>query len=176
MFGLILGTLCLIALVATVRRRRYGFYGSGPWHHFAYQRGYHGHGHGPWRHGPSGRTGSPQSFARGLFVRLDTTPGQEKAIVNILRGTGERVHGVKTELSSLRKEVAALFGSDVFEADALATLLREHQAPFERVRAELVQALTAIHEVLDARQRRILSELLADGSLGHALHPLSYGC
>lgn len=68
MFGFIIGTVCLIALVKVLRRGR-GWYG----HRWGY--GPHGGGYG---HGYMGGGGA-RWFLRGLFHRLETTPGSHQA-------------------------------------------------------------------------------------------------
>ena len=89
MFGLIVGTVCLLALFATLRRRHYfrfvDYYGYHWGHHHGRGRGtarHHGHGHGllasPWVGRVGRRRGNVLHF---LFAELDTTPGQEKAIM-----------------------------------------------------------------------------------------------
>lgn len=162
MIGFIVGTLCLVALIATVRRHsyaRYGYYGP-------CARGY---GYGPpWReYGP--RHG-PRSLLRELFVRLDTTPGQEKAIVALLEHARDKAYQSKRALYETRKQVAALLGSDVLDKNALTTLLEQPQVELGRLSHELADTLSAVHELLDDRQRRALGELIADGSLGYGRH------
>ncbi len=110
MFGFLIGTACLIGLIKVARHgggygcgSRYGSCSSG------YERGcgggggYQDEGGGPWgRHGGQGRHGGfgPRIFLRAAFERLDTTPGQEKVILQavdelreILRQGEGRVQG-----------------------------------------------------------------------------------
>src|SRR5690242_15134806 len=89
MLGFLIGTVCLVALVKVVRHGRCGGWryahgcgygggydsGCGGWH----DRG-HGHGHGRWGGGWSRGGFGPGFMLRGLFARLETTPGQEKVI------------------------------------------------------------------------------------------------
>jgi hypothetical protein len=91
MFGFFIGTVCLVLLFANLRRRHY-YAAYGPW---GDDRGYglggcgrgggfggFGFGRGFW-HGGRGRRGGYRKFiARQMLTRLDTTPGQEKAIRN----------------------------------------------------------------------------------------------
>lgn len=160
MFGLIIGTVCLVALFATLRGRRHAYYGYG----------YDTDGTERWGCGRGVRRRAmrhhgPRNLVRGMFVRLDTTPGQEKAILAILERARERSRGLKRELQRTRKEIAALLGSEVLDRAALEARLSEPKQVLDRAGAELVEALSAIHELLDERQRRVLGELLADGSL-----------
>jgi Spy/CpxP family protein refolding chaperone len=179
MFGIILGTLCLVALVATVRGRRFARYGHG--HHFGHHFGRHHCGHhdfhrgygAPFRDSFHGHHAGQRDLLRELFIRLDTTPGQEKAIVAILDAARDRARSVESELREARKRVAALLGSDVLDRTALEERLTEARAVVERLTRELGDSLAAVHEVLDERQRRVLSELIADGSLGRGPY---FGC
>jgi Spy/CpxP family protein refolding chaperone len=167
MFGIILGTLCLVALVATVRGRRYARHGYG------FHRSWMADDGPPWRDSWRVHHARPRDLLRELFIRLDTTPGQEKAIVAALEHARERARSVKGELKETRRRVAALLGSDVLDRAALEERLSEPKAVVDTLRGELLQTLAAIHEVLDQRQRRLLSELIADGSIGRAPY---FGC
>lgn len=174
MFGLILGTLCLVALIATVRRRRYGAYAYGGPGWMGFHRGPWADGYGPpW----ASYGGARRGLMRGLFAQLDTTPGQEKAIRALLEAARERLKGLRGELADARTELAALFGGDVLEPATVEALFAQRKPVLEQLSGEFARTLAAIHEVLDEKQRRQLSELLADGSLGSALHGgRFYGC
>jgi Spy/CpxP family protein refolding chaperone len=184
MLGLIVGTLCLGGVFVALRRRHYYRYGfGGGWGGGRFGRGGgwredwgddYERGFSPLRGGACGgggfrrqrRHGGPRHLLRALFARLDTTPGQEKAIANSLYETGERLRELRGGLRGTKRELAALIGSDVLDVAALEALLGQHQTTFDRARGELVKTIATIHEVLDTEQRRELSELLADGSLG----------
>lgn len=162
MFGFIIGTLCLVGLVATLRARRYGG--------FAYGGGCHrGYGYGPYdgpHWGP--RRVSPRGLMREAFVRLDTTPGQEKAIVAIVEGARDKARDLRSELAQLRKEIAALLGSQALDRTQLDARIEMARHVIGRLGDELGEALSQVHEVLDDRQRRTLSELIADGSFSRS--------
>lgn len=167
MFGVIFGTLCLIALIATVRRRHH-FHPVGTWSggcHGGWERG-------PWTRGPGF---SRRSVLRALFLRLDTTPGQEKAIVEIVARTRSELRALRGELARSRREIAALVGSELLERDALERELDAQTPSWQRARALIVDALTEVHTLLDTRQRRELGALLADGSFGPALYEAPCG-
>lgn len=173
MFGLILGTLCLIALVATVKRRRHAYYGGysyrgyGPrfcrhddyrdvhdeFREYAEPRGY-------------GRRGTRRrDLLRGLFIRLDTTPGQEKAILAIVEDAQRQMREERRALIDLRRELSAVIGSDLLDRAALDGQLALVRDRLDVVGGQAIDALAAIHDVLDTRQRRVLGELIADGSI-----------
>ncbi|MEY4509119.1 MAG: hypothetical protein RLZZ450_1241 [Pseudomonadota bacterium] len=177
MVGLIVGAVCAAGLFAALRRRHYYRYGFGGWgrHDLRaserwgddYERGFSRFRDGPCGGGfrRHGRRGGPRRLLRGLFARLDTTPGQEKAIANSLYEAGERMRELRGGLRLNKRELAALIGSDVLDVTALEALLAQYQTAFDRVRSEVVTTVSTIHEALDTEQRRELSELLADGSL-----------
>jgi hypothetical protein len=154
MFGLIVGTLCLIALIATIRRRRYyafrerwGYYG----HSF---RGYHGSRRGRRRH--------PLHL---LFARLDTTPGQEKAIVAALEMLRGGMDNTRDELDALSRELSVLVGGTVLDQQSLDEVKARADALYGRFSAELRELLVRVHDVLNDEQRRTFAELIRDGSL-----------
>ena len=183
MLGCAIVAAAAAGLFIAAKRRRYrrlAYYygyggpcgGPGPWGYDAYGPGFgragfaghEGHFHRRWR--------SPKhGILRGLFMRLDTTPGQEKAIVSALDGARERLSSFKLGFKDSRRDIAALIGSDVFDRAAFEALLAEHKATLDQMSNEFLNTVATIHDALDTRQRRELGALLADGSLGHALRP-----
>src|SRR5262249_41371548 len=130
MFGLFVGTLCLLALIATVRRRRfanymfahgygpglgYGPFGWGGWR--GYGRGF-GHGHGFGR-GHGHGYGRGHHARRFLFEWLDTTPGQEKVIKQAADNVRQGMEGAFDELAAARKDLAVAIGGDVLDESAM---------------------------------------------------------
>lgn len=174
MLGLFVGTLCLIALIATLRRRRYArffYYGYAPF----WSEPYGGHGFG---HGHGRRSRGRRGLFYGLFRRLDTTPGQEKAIVDLVDGVRARLSEARGELASARRELAAALGGEVLDPAALDAAFRRANELYARLSKDVQQALAGVHEALDPEQRRQLAELLADGSFNPRLygpHP-AYAC
>ncbi|MDB4988520.1 MAG: uncharacterized protein JWN04_3698, partial [Myxococcaceae bacterium] len=138
--------------------------GAEPW---GDPRAFGWHAHHYHRRGRGSRFG----MLRSLFGQLDTTPGQEKAIVAALAAARERFKSFKLELTDARRDIAALVSSDVLDEAALEALWSERRDTLDHMSKELVRTLATVHEVLDTRQRRELGELLADGSIGQALRP-----
>jgi Spy/CpxP family protein refolding chaperone len=155
MSGWIIATVAVVALVATVKRRR--FYARHGYPHFV---GFYGP-----RRGFRGR-----GMLRGLFMELETTPGQENAIVAALEDAFERVRGLKGELTGTRRELAALLGSETLDRSALEALLARQRGNLDVASGEVVRLLERIHEVLDDTQRRELGALLAEGSMGPVMY------
>lgn len=158
MFGFILGTVCLFALVATLRHqygyawgcgyggRNFGRFGGPPW------AARHGHGHGRQRW-----------FLRRLFEQLDTTPGQEKVIVKHVDSWMENVATGRRELTDVRRQVAQALRGEALDEASLQAALEKVDDLLAKSKLELTQALTEIHASLDAEQRRDLADLLSYG-------------
>jgi hypothetical protein len=177
MLGLFFGTLCLLALVATLRRRRFA--------RFAFAQGFHGYGHGPfgWRghghghgygydhghgHGGYGMRGSGRGHRarRFLFELLDTTPGQEKVITQAADNVLAGMDGAGDELQAARKDLAAAIGGDVLDEAALRAAFDRGLAVAQKLATELTQVLPAVHGALDGEQRKRLAEAIAEGRRG----------
>jgi Spy/CpxP family protein refolding chaperone len=160
MFGLIVGTLCLFALMATLRARRYAHYGSlGYWRHgYAYAGCAH-HDASPYYGGHRDRR---RLAMRWLFERLDTTPGQEKAIVKSLETCREHLASGRGELGDARKDLAQALGGDVLDQSALAAAVGRVDTLVERAGVEFSTALSEVHAALDGKQRKQLAELIAE--------------
>jgi uncharacterized membrane protein len=160
MFGFFFGIVCLVLLIASKRRHRYAFGGFGPWSDFGGgRRDYH---RGPW-HGPPWRAGYRHPIARNVLARLDTTPGQEKAIRAVLEDLQHNLKDARGDLQGMRTDLAQVVGGDVFDEQALAVAMEKQEAFVNRARNEVVGALKTVHSTLDGPQRRLLAEWIADG-------------
>lgn len=151
MFGFILGTACLAGLFYALRRRR--------WHH--------GHG-GPGRWSWRGRM-------RWVFERLDTSPGQEKVLVQAAEELTEAFEKLRDELSARRAAIARSLRGETFDPAALHELDARHDELIDNLRKTLRISLSKIHEALDPRQRRELADLLEHG-WGHGYRRYGGGC
>ncbi|MET0343204.1 MAG: periplasmic heavy metal sensor [Polyangiales bacterium] len=167
MFGFIIGTLCLVGLFATLRARRHGGYGYAGYG--CGRAGYGGFGHDdeePWEPRHHRRRSGRRGALRALFARLDTTPGQEKAIVGLLDQARGIARDKRGELRDARRELSAVFASARFDRDALEASLAEPRRLLDALQRDFVTLAEGLHELLDDRQRRIVGELIADGSFG----------
>lgn len=169
MFGLFIGTLCLIGLFSVLRRRRHArffpVYGPamyyGGWHRYGHGHGHvHGYGHGP-GFGPRGRRGRA---LYALFQRLDATPGQEKALLALAESMAQQLRDSRTELNLARRDLAAALGGDVLDPVVLDAAFTRGNELFTRASRELKRTLAEAHELLDPEQRKQLAEWIADGS------------
>lgn len=170
MFGFFIGTVCLVLLFAQLRRRHY-YAAYGPW---GDDRGYGGAcgpgfgvGFGGFGRGGfwgRGRRGHHRRFiARQLLERLDTTPGQEKAIRSAVETLRTSLSEGREELQSVRRDLAQVFGAEALDEQALTAALSKQEAFVNRARSEAVQAIRNVHEALDPRQRRQVSEWISGG-------------
>jgi hypothetical protein len=182
MFGFVVGTICLILLIkmARVRRRIYaagcgGYARSWGWHGWhgghAWHGGWHGHGwhgHGWHGHGGVGFRGGP---LRWLFEELQTTPGQEKAIVAAIEELKSVADAARGEWPLTRKDLAAAFTAPSFDAEHLGHTFARHDDTLRDVRKAIVGALAKIHDALDEKQRARLADLLERGLGSGFFHP-----
>jgi Spy/CpxP family protein refolding chaperone len=174
--GFVFGAVVAAAVTyAIVKRRRY--------HRFWRHGGFYHHPFGPWdgfdgygsHHGRSQRRRG--RFLFGLFRRLDVSPGQEKALIDMVERVRERMDEALPELQSARKDVAAALDSEVLDRSAIDAAFARSAELAEKLSRELREALSSAHELLDPEQRRLLAQWLADGSFGARFRrPYGYGC
>lgn len=156
MLGFILGTVCLIALVKVLRRGR-------GWHGYGY--GPHGYGHGGHgRYETMGGGGGPRRwFLRSMFQRLETTPGQEKAIVAAIDELRENRRVVHEELQQTRGDVARVVAGGLVDDNSLEDTFARQDRLLAQLRVSFVEAMKKITEVLDERQRKQIADMLQGG-------------
>lgn len=153
MLGFIIGTVCLIGLIKVLRRGR-GWHGHG-W-------GYGPHGHGYGRYETMG--GGPQRwFLRSLFQRLETTPGQEKAIVAAIDELRENRRVIREELQQTRGDVARVVSGGLVDDNSLEDTFARQDRLLAQLRVSFVEAMKKITEVLDERQRKQIADMLQGG-------------
>ena len=173
MFGILFGTACLIGLISVIRRGR--FHAHGGYGHWGGGGGWGGHGghgwHGGGGHGRWGRGGwggggggfGPRMVMRGIFQRLDTTPGQEKVIQQAFEEVREATQKARGEFKATRGDVAKAFRAESFDAVAMGDLFGRHDSVLDDVRKAVVGSLSKVHDALDERQRGILAEMVENG-------------
>jgi uncharacterized membrane protein len=158
MFGFLLGAAAVATLVYVKRHHR-GFsrrcHGGG-----CHDGGWGGRGwgrHGGWgeRHGGSG-----PFWLRGVFARLDTTPGQEKVIREVVDELREHGRDLRGEFGRGRSDLADALRADTVDATALGDAFARHDDALERARKAAVGALAKLHDALDERQRKLLAQWL----------------
>lgn len=144
MLGFILGTVCLIGLIRVLRRGR-------GWHGYGYGR-YETLGGGPRRW-----------FLRSVFQRLETTPGQEKAIVAAIDELRENRRVIREELEQTRGDVARVVAGGLVDDNSLEDTFARQDRLLAQLRVSFVEAMKKITEVLDERQRKQIADMLQGG-------------
>jgi uncharacterized membrane protein len=99
-----------------------------------------------------------------LFERLDTTPGQEKTILQGFDKIYAQVEEAREQLLSARTELAAVLGGDVFDQAMLDGILKRQSELTEKFTQSMRELVTTVHASLEPDQRRALAELIGDGS------------
>jgi hypothetical protein len=123
-----------------------------------------GDGHGDGAPGAgiwNGFDGPRRWFLRGLFERLETTPGQEKAILLALDRLRDERRQVFDELRQSRVAVAHVIEGGLVDDAALEETFARHDRVLARARVSFVEALKTVTEALDERQRKELASLIA---------------
>ncbi len=108
---------------------------------------------------------------RGLFERLQTTPGQERVIAEALRELRSAFKKATEEKAKGAKQVAEALRGDDFKVENMAEAFAHLESSVEAVRDASFSALAKIHEALDDKQRRVLADLVGRG--GRALENLA---
>jgi hypothetical protein len=168
------GVVGVVALVrGLVFRRRFARFGGGGCGPGAGACGGGGFRPGPWGGrrwrggwgwGGRGDGGIGRSFwLRGLFARLDTTPGQEKEIRAALEELRDAARASKESLSGAREGVARAVKGEVFDEIAIGEASVKLDGATGGVKNAFEAALRRIHAVLDPKQRERLAALLERG-------------
>ena len=179
MLGFVVGSVCLIALIKMFRRGRHCGHGHHGWRH---QHGSGGHGCGGHHHQQHGWSGGYEGdhgfddgfddddgdrnrvvFLRSLFSQLQATPGQERIIVDGLKELKGAFQKAKSAQRKSAHDLSEALRSDTLSMDAMGSVFAALDEGTDAVRNGAFSALTKIHEVLDERQRRVLSDLIARG-------------
>jgi Spy/CpxP family protein refolding chaperone len=136
MFGFFIGTVSLVALIAVLSRRRH----YGHWHHY--------------RH---------RGWLYGALERLDTSPGQEKAIRAALSELRGEFRNLRDVAYGSRGEFAKAMRGDQFDRGAAAAAFATNESALGAARERVLETMGRIHEVLDERQRARLADWLESG-------------
>jgi Spy/CpxP family protein refolding chaperone len=160
MFGFLIGTACLIGLIKVARHGRggcgYGYSGGGS---CGGSEGYEG------RHGGFGRRGGwgPRMFLRGAFERLDTTPGQEKVIVQAIDELKEIFAKARGDFKGTRQDFANVIRGETLDEASVADIFMKHDTTISETRRAAVESLRKIHDALTEKQRAQVADFLEKG-------------
>ena len=155
MFGILIFVLCTAGLVYVLasNRRRPGvhFWPTAPaWPPPTSHWGHpFGHGFRPGRY-----------WLHHALSELDTTPAQERAIVDALDDAASELQKLAAPVRAARKRVAAVFRNDALGEAEVAQALDDPEQTLAQARGVIARALPKVHAVLDERQRRSLARLL----------------
>ncbi len=146
MFGFLFGTACLAGMIAAARGGR-------------------------WR----GRWGGRGPFGRGalyaVLSRLETTPGQEKAISAAVEEFIDVLRKRRGTMGETREAFASAVSGETFDESKLREAFVGQDGALNEVREAAVEAARKIHEVLDERQRKTLGDMIESGpGFGHGHH------
>ncbi len=142
MFGIVIGTLSLIGFIKVWRAGRYGY----------------GRHHG----------GPRKWMLRRLFERLDTTPGQEKVILEAMNDAEAKAWAFRDAMHSSRSSFAQAFRSEHFDGARVDETFTQQQAAIDALKGSLRAGLAKVHEALNDEQRRELADLMEHGP--HRFH------
>jgi uncharacterized membrane protein len=99
-----------------------------------------------------------------VLERLDTRPGQEKAImaaVDELVGTAKEA---RSKLQAARTEIGAALREEHFDAQRVDGVFERHSGDLAALKTAVTTALGKVHETLDHQQRQRLARLVETGS------------
>lgn len=99
------------------------------------------------------------------FRRLDTTPGQEKALRAIVDSLRDRRRAIRDDLNAARVDVARALRGDQWDEGALGEAVARVEAATAQIRTSMIDALAKTHEILDAKQREKLADLIEKGRM-----------
>jgi hypothetical protein len=174
MLGFLIGTVCLVGLVKTLRWGRhrggcgYGRHGGFGGRGFYGDHGYGGYG-GYGSFGGFGDRfdergwGGPSVFLRMLFRRLETTPGQEKVIVAAFDEMRAAAREARGEARTTRADLAKAMRGPAIDEVLFGEMFARHDAAMEKVRKAGIGAIAKVHDALDERQRARLADLIESG-------------
>lgn len=185
MLGFIVGTACLIGLIKVLRRGGcHGGYGYGRLGGGCHGGGCHGGG-GRWGGGGWGggwgHHGGPNHFGaqspwggggggdgarwmlRSLFERLQTTPGQERVILEAVDTLRKQGTDGREALRQTASDAARAFRGERFDEAVMGDAFARQDASLETMQKALFDALQKVHDALDERQRRELADMMERG-------------
>jgi Spy/CpxP family protein refolding chaperone len=139
MIGFILGAVAAVGIAKVVRARRRGMCRGG--------FGGPGFSRRRW-------------FLRSLFERLDTTPGQERVIVQVLDELSQNRKALREEFGRTRADLAQAVEGGLIEDSTLEEAFARHDRLAAQLRVSFVEALKKVMEVLDEAQRKQVARML----------------
>src|ERR1700722_17870824 len=127
MIGFILGAVAAVGIAKVVRARRRGMC----------RRGFGGPGFSRRRW-----------FLRALFERLETTPGQERVIVQVFEELSENRKALREEFGRTRADIAQAVKGGLIEDTTLDDAFARHDRLAAQLRVSFIEAMKKVMEVL----------------------------
>jgi Spy/CpxP family protein refolding chaperone len=121
---------------------------------------------GGWGREHGGGFGRRRWLMRWLFEKLDTTPGQEKAIMGALEELRDNRAALREELDQTRGDIARVVRGGLVDDAALEEAFARHDRLLARLRVSFVEAARKATEALDERQRKALGDLVEGRRFG----------
>ena len=144
MCGFLLGLLMMFVVFKFARRgafwgcRRFGRHGAGL----------------------DGRSWRYRRILDWLFSRLDTTHGQEKVIREAVGEIEEAFRGTRGLGRKHIRNLADAIRAEDFGHDEVAEVWTEQDQALEKLRVSMLNALQAVHGVLEPEQRQTLGDMI----------------
>jgi len=98
-----------------------------------------------------------------VLERLDTRPGQEKAIMAALDELSGTAKEVQTHFDGSRAEIGAALREPHFDAHRVDQIFERHTTDLALLKTAVTAALGKVHEALDEDQRQRLSRFVESG-------------
>lgn len=137
MFGVLIGTLSLIGFVKVWKYGRFG----------------HGYRHG----------GHRRWMLRRFFEQLDTTPGQEKVVLEVLDETERKAWATRDVFRNSRTSFAQAVRGEHFDGARVDETFAAQQTAIDEMKSTLRGGMAKIHEALNDAQRKALADLIEYG-------------
>ena len=106
-----------------------------------------------------------------VLDRLDTSPGQDKAILGAIDDLRDSAVSARRDLPDLKKQVAEALRAETFDEHAFQAIFDEPLGRLNKLRDELTRTAATIHETLTPKQRDRLYDLVQSSTrwgYGHA--------
>jgi Spy/CpxP family protein refolding chaperone len=150
--AIVIAVLAFVAMRCA--RRCHGYYGygwSGPFGHGS-------HGHHGWHHGR--HHARARMMLHALFMRIDASPAQERAIIAEIEKLQDRLRVAKAGAHEARGDLAAALRGPVLDDAALGAVLGRVDTATGEARSAVVEAVRGVHGVLDDRQRAEVADAI----------------
>ena len=103
--------------------------------------------------------GSPRMLQR-VLRRLDTTPAQERVILEAIEEARQSAQGLRKEATMSKEDVITMLKSDEVEVDALGAAFARQDEALTDARLGATSALQKLHNALTEEQRLKLGRML----------------